>query len=265
MLELFFGTTNPGKLRELRRLVNGLEIRVVSPDDLGRPLPDVVEDGETFAENAAKKASAHARFTGMHALADDSGLCVDALGGRPGIHSARWSEMDRLASPACELSAASARELGPEMSRAARDEANNEKLLSSLAGVPDAERGAEYVAVLAVARPDGSIVAQVKGTCRGRVGYDRRGSGGFGYDPLIVPDEGVSSPAPASEAAPQRSAGSPLAPGQPRPAAPPLVIVGGRTMAELTPEEKDAISHRGAAFRALRPVLERLAFDKSGR
>ena len=240
MLELFFGTSNPGKLRELRRLVGGLEIRVVSPDDLGRPLPDVVEDGETFAENAAKKASAHARFAGMHALADDSGLCVDALGGRPGIHSARWSELDRLASPACELSAASARELGPEMSRAARDEANNEKLLSSLAGVSDAERGAKYVAVLAVARPDGSIVAQVEGTCRGRVGHDRRGSGGFGYDPLITPEAELERVRCEHGRRP-------------------------RTMAELSPEEKDAISHRGAAFRALRPVLERLAFDKRGR
>lgn len=240
MLDLFFGTTNPGKLRELRRLVSGLDVRVVSPEDLSRPLPDVVEDGQTFAENAAKKASAHARFAGMHALADDSGLCVDALGGRPGIHSARWSEMERLASPACELSAASARELGPELSRAARDEANNEKLLASLAGVPDAQRGAAYVAVLAVARPDGAIVAQVEGTCRGRVGHERRGSGGFGYDPLIFPE--------AELARVQREPGH-----------------RARTMAELSPEEKDAISHRGAAFRALRPILERLAFDKNER
>ena len=78
-MELLFGSTNPGKLRELRRLVAGLPVRVVSPDELGRPLPEVEEDGETFEENAAKKAREWARFSGLHAIADDSGLCVDAL------------------------------------------------------------------------------------------------------------------------------------------------------------------------------------------
>jgi XTP/dITP diphosphohydrolase len=228
VLEIFFGTTNAGKLRELRRLVAGLRIRVVSPDDLGRPLPEVVEDGHTFQENAAKKASGHARFAGLHALADDSGLCVDALGGAPGIHSARWSDTELPASPA-------------GAPRAARDEANNDKLLAALAGVPDAQRGARYVAALALARPDGTILAQVEGTCRGRVGYERRGSGGFGYDPLITPETELARA--------QQEGGRHRA----------------RTMAELDPAEKDAISHRGAAFRALRPVLERLAFDKSGR
>jgi XTP/dITP diphosphohydrolase len=240
VIELFFGTTNPGKVRELRRMVSGLAIRILSPDDLDRALPEVVEDGNSFAENAAKKASAHARFTGFHALADDSGLCVDALGGAPGIHSARWSEMAGLASPACELPRVAARELGPEVSRAARDEANNDRLLASLEGVPEAQRGARYVAVLAVARPDGSIVAQVEGTCEGRVGYERRGSGGFGYDPFIIPETELGRAV--------REVG-----------------YRARTMAELAPEEKDAISHRGIAFRALRPVLERLAFDKTER
>lgn len=240
MLEIFFGTTNAGKLRELRRLVAGLRIRVVSPDDLDRPLPEVVEDGHTFQENAARKASGHARFAGLHALADDSGLCVDALGGAPGIHSARWSDMERLASPACELPRVAGSELGPEPSRASRDEANNEKLLAALAGVPDAQRGARYVAALALARPDGTILAQVEGACRGRVGYERRGSGGFGYDPLITPETELAR---AQQDSRYRA----------------------RTMAELDPAEKDAISHRGAAFRALRPVLERLAFDKSER
>jgi len=238
VLELFFATSNPGKLRELRRLVTGLPVRVVSPDELGRALPEVVEDGSTFRENAEKKASAYARFSRLHALADDSGLCVDALGGAPGVHSARWSELDDgLASPACALPRVAARELGPELARAARDEANNDKLLAALAGVPDARRGGAYVAVLALARPDGSIAAHVEGTCRGRIGHLRRGSGGFGYDPLFVPEA----------AAPER-AGGPHAP---------------RTMAELSPAEKDASSHRGAAFRALRPALEKLAFDKT--
>ncbi len=235
-MKLFFGTTNGGKLRELSRMVADLPVEVVSPADLSAPLPEVVEDGGTFRENAEKKAAEYARFTGMHALADDSGLCVDALGGAPGVHSARWSELDDgLASPACALPSVAERELGAELSRASRDEANNDKLLASLAGAPDDRRGAEYVAVLAVATPDGAIVAEVEGRCRGRIGHARRGSGGFGYDPLFVVD------------APPR-AGAP----------------GARTMAELDPAEKDAVSHRGAAFRALRPMLEKLAFDKNG-
>ena len=231
MMHLFFGTTNPGKLRELRRLVAGLPIRVVSPDDLGRPVPDVVEDGHTFEENAAKKASAFACFAGMHALADDSGLCVDALGGEPGVRSARWSDDEpgpELASPVCELPGPAAGELGPVAGRAARDERNNDKLLASLAGLPDARRGAEYVAVLSIARPDGRVVASVSGVCRGRIGHARRGTGGFGYDPLFVPE-----------------------------------AQDGRTMAELGPDEKDALSHRGEAFRRLRPLLERLALDET--
>jgi XTP/dITP diphosphohydrolase len=226
-MDLFFGTTNPGKLRELRRLVAGLEVRVLSPDDLGRPAPEVVEDGATFEENAATKAIAFARFAGMHALADDSGLCVDALGGAPGVRSARWSDEEpgpEPASPVCELPGAAAAELGPAAGRAARDERNNDKLLASLRGVADVGRGAEYRAVLAVASPAGRVVATAAGACRGRIGHARRGSEGFGYDPLFVP-EGM----------------------------------GGRTMAELSPEEKDGISHRGAAFRRLRAALEALA------
>jgi XTP/dITP diphosphohydrolase len=226
-MDLFFGTTNPGKLKELRRLVAGLPIRVVSPEDLGRPAPDVEEDGSTFAENAAKKASEWGRFAGLHALADDSGLCVDALGGAPGVLSARWSDVEPAsapASPVCDLAEAAAPELGPVAGRAARDERNNDKLLAALSAVPEARRGAEYQAVLAVARPDGTIVASVTGVCRGRIGRERRGTGGFGFDPLFVPDG-----------------------------------MGGRHMAELTPDEKDAISHRGHAFRTLRPVLEALA------
>lgn len=234
-MDLFVGTTNPGKLRELRRLVAGLPIRVLSPADLGRPAPEVEEDGSTFAENAAKKAIAFARFSGLHALADDSGLCVDVLAGDPGVRSARWSDEEpgvEPASPVCELPGVAAAELGPEAGRAARDERNNDKLVRLLAGVPDARRGARYEAALAVADPDGRVVAGAKGTCRGRIGHARRGTGGFGYDPLFVPDG-----------------------------------MGGRTMAELTPEEKDAISHRGDAFRRLRAALEALAprLDERGR
>ena len=240
-MDLFFGTTNPGKLRELRRLVAGLPIRVVSPEDLDRPLPEVDEDGRTFAENAAKKAAAFARFAGMHALADDSGLLVDALGGAPGVRSARWADEEpgpEPASPVCELPAAAAAELGPMGGRAARDERNNDKLLHELAGMPDARRGAEYQAALALARPDGTLVASVSGACRGRIGHARRGDGGFGYDPLFVPELELRRAQPAAERAPPPTA---------------------RTMAELSPEEKDALSHRGEAFRRLRPVLEALA------
>jgi XTP/dITP diphosphohydrolase len=235
-MDLLFATTNPGKLRELRRLVAGLSIRVVSPDDLDRPLPEVEEDGATFQANAEKKAAVLARAAGLHALADDSGLCVDALGGAPGIHSARWSELEpgpSPASPVCDLAEAAAAELGPVAGRAARDERNNDKLLASLAGLPPERRGAEYVAVLSLARPDGSIVESVTGRCRGRIASARRGTGGFGYDPLFVPD------------AERERAG------------------GARTMAELPPDEKDALSHRGEAFARLRPVLARVRLDAS--
>ncbi len=204
-MDLFFGTGNAGKLRELLRLVDGLPIRVITPAELPGPLPEVVEDGATFAENAAKKAAAFARHAGLVALADDSGLCVDALGGAPGVISARWSEAE-----------------APGLVGAARDLANNDKLLRALAGVQKDQRGAAYLAVLALAGPDGSILASVAGRCAGRIGRAPRGAGGFGYDPLFVPE--------------------------------------GRalTMAELSFEEKDALSHRGAAFRALWPALARL-------
>ena len=206
-MELFFGTGNEGKLRELRRLVEGLAVRVVTPEALPGGLPEVLEDGASFRENAEKKARAFALASGRVALADDSGLCVDALDGAPGIFSARWSEA----------------EVPGALPREERDRSNNQKLLAALAGRSKEERGAAYVAVLSLAAPDGTILASVEGRCRGRIGRAPRGAGGFGYDPLFVAE--------------------------------------GRalTMAELPPAEKDALSHRGAAFRALRPVLERLA------
>ena len=230
-MRLLFATRNPGKLRELRRLVEGLPVQVLSLDDLPAPPPEVEEDGATLDENARKKASEYARATGLHALADDSGICVDSLYGLPGVRSARWSEGDAaLASPACALGEVGTAELGPEAARAERDEANNDKLLRGLEGVPEEIRGAEYRAVLALAGPGGDVLATVSGTCRGRIATARRGRGGFGYDPLFLPD-----------------------------------AFPGRTMAELSPEEKDAVSHRGEAFRRLRPVLAALAVDESGR
>ncbi len=229
---LLFGTTNPGKLRELRRLVAGLPVRVLGPEDLDHPLPEVVEDGATFEENAARKATAWARWSRVHTLADDSGLCVDALDGAPGVHSARWSDLEPgpvPSSPVCDLAEGAAGELGAEAGRAARDERNNDKLLRALRGIPDALRGAEYRAALCLARPDGTVLTTVVGRCRGRIGHVRRGTGGFGYDPLFV--TGM-----------QGGGGEP-------------------TMAELSAEEKDAISHRGEAFRKLLPVLAGLARD----
>ncbi len=219
-MDLFFGTRNPGKLAELRRLVAGLPVRVVSPEDLPRPPPEVEEDGATMAENARKKAVEYARMTGMHALADDSGICVDVLWGLPGVRSARWSE-----------------DLAPGLAGRDRDRANNAKLLNAMLGVPVEHRGAEYRAVLALARPDGTLVATVIGTCRGAIGTEERGSGGFGYDPLVVPESEMER------------AG-----------------VGGtpRTMAELSPEEKDAVSHRGEAMRKMLPVIQELAAGGSG-
>jgi XTP/dITP diphosphohydrolase len=215
-VDLFFGTRNPGKLAELRRLMAGLPVRVVSPDE--RPVPDVEEDGRTFAENAEKKAAACARATGMHALADDSGICVDVLWGLPGVRSARWSE-----------------EQAPGLGGGDRDRANNVKLLNALLGVPAEHRGAEYRAVLTLARPDGSLVATVAGSCRGVIGTAERGEGGFGYDSIFIPEG--PPPAPAL-------AGRDLA---------------GRTMAELSPGEKDAISHRGEAMRKMLPAIRELA------
>ncbi len=241
-MDLLFATTNPGKLRELRRLVAGLPIRVLSPDELERPPIEVEEDGRTFAENAQKKAAAWARWARLPALADDSGLCVDALGGEPGVHSARWSELEPEgpSSPVCELAGDAAAELGPVAGRAARDERNNDKLLAALAvlgALGDERRGAEYRAVLALARPDGTLVTSVTGVCRGRIGRERRGNEGFGYDPLFVPEVEWQRAQRQGEPA-----------GRPP-----------RTMAELSPEEKDQLSHRGEAFRRIRPVLEALA------
>ncbi len=207
MIPVLFGTRNPGKLAELRRLVAGMPLMVLSPDDVDRPLPEVEEDGATFAGNAEKKAATFARAAGMHALADDSGICIDALYGLPGIRSARWSEPE-----------------APGLSGRERDEANNAKLLRALQGVRGALRGSEYKVVLALAAPDGTILATVEGTCRGRIGEAPRGTAGFGYDPLFIPDQHPD-----------------------------------RTMAELPPEGKDAISHRGRAFREMLPHLRKLA------
>ena len=183
-MKIVIATRNPGKLKELRALlgVPGLEWRSA----LDYPeVPDVVEDGDTFEANAIKKAEALSRATGGWALADDSGLEVDALGGEPGVRSARYA--GEPADPA----------------------ANNAKLLHALEGRTD--RRARFRCVIALAGP-GVPTATVEGACEGRIVTEPRGTGGFGYDPLFVPD-GYEE-----------------------------------TFAELPAETKNSISHRGRAL-----------------
>ncbi|HYO56832.1 RdgB/HAM1 family non-canonical purine NTP pyrophosphatase [Archangium sp.] len=191
---LLFATSNPGKLRELRGLV-GDAVEVVSLKELP-PIPEPEETGATFEENAELKARAYSEASGLSALADDSGLCVDALGGRPGVHSARYAEGD--------------------------DKARYEKLLAELSGVPDGKRTAAFVCALCLVRPGGGRAIIEVGRCEGRIGHGPRGSHGFGYDPVFV-------------------------------------LPQGKTLAELTSEEKAGISHRGVAFRKMLPHLRALA------
>ncbi|MDR5683777.1 MAG: XTP/dITP diphosphatase [Armatimonadota bacterium] len=194
---LVIATRNPGKLRELQRILDDLpfELRTLRdyPD-----LPVLPEEGAMYAENAVSKAVTVARWTGEIALADDSGIEVDYLEGRPGVHSARF--------------------LGDD----ATDEDRNREVLRRLEGVPPESRTARYRAVVAVAFPDGSV-RTFEGVCEGMIARTPRGEGGFGYDPIFyVPEL-------------------------------------DRTVAELSPEEKDRISHRGQALRAARGFLAELA------
>lgn len=159
MKRLVVATRNAGKLKEIHFILRDLHVGVSSLLDYP-DLPPAVEDGETFEANASKKALHVARATGLPALADDSGLEVDALGGAPGVHSARFA--------------------GPE----ATDEDNNSKLLRLLKDVPEEKRSARFRCVIAVATPEGRVdLAQ--GVCEGRVASKERGDKGFGYDPLF--------------------------------------------------------------------------------
>jgi XTP/dITP diphosphohydrolase len=163
---LVFATRNPGKVVELHQLLAGLDLDILSARDLD--LPDVVEDGDTFAANASKKALEVSRAAGLPALADDSGLEVDALGGAPGVISARYA--------------------GPEHD----DRANNDRLLRELLGVPPERRTARFRSVVALADaagPLGERVLTADGTCEGVILDAPRGTGGFGYDPLFFAPE----------------------------------------------------------------------------
>ncbi len=189
-------TGNAHKVTEIEAILAPVMpgVRFVALGELG-DFPDPVEDGDTFFDNALIKARAAQAETGLPmAVADDSGLCVDALGGAPGIFSARW-----------------AGEHG-------NDAANNEKLMAQMADVPEAERTARFHSSVVLVR--GDKVLRGDGDCEGLVGFELRGDGGFGYDPLFRPDD-----------------------------------TPGKTMAELTPDEKNAISHR---FHALEDLSTKL-------
>jgi XTP/dITP diphosphohydrolase len=205
---LVIATRSAHKLRELRELLRLEHADLVSLDDLGVP-GDPDETGSTFEANAAIKARAAVRATGLPVLADDSGIEVDALGGAPGVRTRRYA------------------------GEHATDVDNNTKLLEALAGLPPERRGARYVCVLALAVPGtegprgGMRLTYARGTCRGRIATEPRGTGGFGYDPIFEPE---------SE--------------------PP----GGRTLGLWTPAEKHAISHRARAARRMTPHLVALGF-----
>ena len=194
-------TGNAGKLKEIRRILEAQGYQVKSQKELGITL-EPEETGATFAENALIKAKAICEASGLPTLADDSGLMVEALGGAPGVYSARYC------------------------GRHGDDEANNDKLLAELAGVEEGKRAAKFVSAVCFYLPEGRFVTYL-GECPGRVIFERRGTNGFGYDPLFVPDE-VG-----------------LAEGGVRP------NTEGRTYAELEAWEKDAISHRGKAMALL--------------
>jgi XTP/dITP diphosphohydrolase len=162
MTELVVATRNAGKLREIRHLLEGVGIQVVGLE-LFPDLPEVVEDGDSFAANAAKKAETIARLTGRPCLADDSGLTVVALNGEPGVHSARYAGVQ------------------------GDDAANNARLLRELAGVPDDRRQAAFCCVMALCWP-GQPTRLFEGRVTGRILRVPRGSGGFGYDPLFLVD-----------------------------------------------------------------------------
>jgi len=192
---LLLATRNKGKLAELQRLLESAVpgVEVVGLADVPE-YPEAPETGATFADNALLKAREAVRHTGLPAVADDSGITVDALNGMPGILSARWS------------------------GRHGDDDANTALLLGQLADVPDERRGAAFVCAAALVTPAGAEHV-LEREWRGRVIRAKRGTNGFGYDPVFVP-EGLEL-----------------------------------TAAELTPAEKDARSHRGQAFAALVPVV----------
>lgn len=193
MSTLVIATRNKGKIAEIARILSfdsGIQIRSVAEFDIA----DIEETGTTFEENAALKALTVARATGFVALADDSGLEVDALNGAPGIYSARYA------------------------GNHGDDKANNEKLIRELAGIAPKERSARFVAVIAVAKPDGSRI-MARGELAGEIAESARGENGFGYDPLFMP------------------------------------LGSAKTLGEFEPGRKDKISHRAKALAEIAPKI----------
>lgn len=193
---LLLATRNNKKKIELQEILADLNIRIFNLEDISA-IPEVEEDGQTFEENAIKKAIVTAKLSGFITLADDSGLEVDALGGRPGVYSARFA------------------------GNKANDRENNDKLLNLLKQVELAARTARFTCVIAIATPQGSVQT-VRASCEGIIGFELHGRGGFGYDPLFIPN-GFN-----------------------------------KTFAELSAQEKHTISHRGKALKESRPILEDL-------
>ena len=192
--ELVLATRNRGKIEEMQRLFDSfsLDLHIKSSSEFD--LPDVEETGSTFEENAALKATTISRATGLPAIADDSGLCVDALDGAPGIFSARWAGVH------------------------GDDKANIARLLDQVSDVPDVKRTAYFVCAIALALPNGALEL-VRGELRGVLRREVAGSNGFGYDPIFQPD-GFAM-----------------------------------TLAEMSPSQKDEISHRGRALREIAPRI----------
>ena len=195
-VQLVLATRNAKKLAELDRLLAGagLDVEILGSDAFSE-LPEIEETGSTFAENSLIKARAVSTHTGLIAIADDSGLCVDALDGQPGIYSARWA------------------------GQGATDESNLDLVLEQIRDVEPAHRTAHFACAAALVLPSGEEYV-VHGQVNGVLLTQRRGEGGFGYDPIFLPD------------------GFDI------------------TTAEMTSEQKDAISHRGQAMRALVPVIQ---------
>ena len=193
-MKFIMATNNAHKVIELSRILLPLGIEVVSAKDAGITLDDVEETGTTFAENAFLKANSAYKKTGMSVVADDSGLCVYALDGRPGVYSARYG------------------------GEGATDSEKNAKLLDELRNVDDANRTAHFTSAICCILEDGTRI-NVEGICNGKISFEPHGKGGFGYDPIF--------------------------------------ICGDKCYAELSGEEKDAISHRGIALRKLKAELEK--------
>lgn len=194
-MKIIIATHNKHKLQEMSRILSPMGYEVVTDLDLGIELSDVEENGETFLDNARIKAEAGCKESGLPCIADDSGLCVDALNGAPGVYSARYSGVH------------------------GDDDGNNRKLLAELSGIPTEKRTAHFACAICVSFPDGSEVTAM-GKCEGYIGYEKKGTNGFGYDPLFM--------------------------------------IGDRSLAQMTAEEKDAISHRGNALKELQKILPAL-------